>query len=327
LKASRARGPRDVRAWLPLTLAGVCSSCSYTPSPLTPNLLGTVGAPGHGVLSEGVELPMSGPGYRWLRPEGHHYGVPRLVDAVEGAAAEVERQRPGGAPLMVGDLSKRLGGRISGHASHRTGRDVDLLFYIETPSGEPVANSGFYKFGSDGLAYIPPDHGGPRYVRLDVAREWLLVKALMTSPLANVQWMFISSPLEALLTEYARARGESAELIWHAETVMLQPRDSLPHDDHLHLRTACTPEEALVGCEGGGPYWPWLPALPTTAPPESDDSLAIALLSPIEIEAQNATGTPFIKLPPADEGTRGLVPRGDADAPRDIPARVPLRGD
>lgn len=324
----RACGSGHLRSWLPLAVAVVCCGCSHTPSPLTPNVLGTVGAPGRGVLSAGVELPMSGPGYQWLKPEGHHYGVPRFVEAVEGAAAEVDRQRPGGAPLMVGDLSKRLGGQISGHASHRTGRDADLLFYIETPSGEPVANSGFYKFGPDGLAYIAPDHGGPRYVRLDVEREWLLVKALMTSPLANVQWMFISAPLEALLTEYARARGESTELIWRAETVMLQPGDSLPHDDHLHLRTACTPEEALVGCEGGGPYWPWLPALPTKAPPESDDSLAVALLSPIEVESQSAKGAPFVRLPPADEGARGLGPSGESDPPRDAPPlRVPLRGD
>jgi len=270
---------------------------------------------------------MSGPGFRWLKPSGQHYGVPSLVDVVQRAAAEVERERPGGAPLMVGDLSKRLGGQISGHRSHRTGRDVDLLFYIETPSGESLTNSGFYKFGPDGLAYIPPDHGGPRYVRFDVAREWLLVKSLMTLPQANVQWMFISAPLEALLTEYARARGESSELIWHAETVMLQPGDSLPHDDHLHLRTACTPEEALVGCEGGGPYWPWLPALPTAAPPESDDSLALALLSPIDVEAQGGKAAPFIKLPPAEEGSRGLAPRGGSDVAHDVPARVPLRGD
>ena len=33
----------------------------------------------------------------------------------------------------------------------------------------------------------------------------------------------------------------------------LQPGDSLPHDDHFHLRVACSPEEAQAGCSGGGP--------------------------------------------------------------------------
>jgi penicillin-insensitive murein endopeptidase len=78
-----------------------------------------------------------------------------------------------------------------------------------------------------------------------------------------VQFLFISKPLEALLMDYARARGEPLELQDRAQTVMLQPRDSLPHDDHLHLRVACSPEEIQAGCSGGGPYWEWLPPLPT----------------------------------------------------------------
>jgi penicillin-insensitive murein endopeptidase len=265
--------------------------CSHTPTPLAPTLTGAVGAPGHGALSEGVELPREGPGYRWYAPAGQHYGVSRLVEAVAAAAADVEEERPGGAPLMVGDLSKRFGGRIAGHRTHRTGRDVDLLFYAETPAGESVKSPGFYKFGADGLAFIPPDRGGPRYIRLDLPREWLLIKSLLTNPDANVQWMFIASPLEALITEYARARGEEPELIWHAESVMIQPADSLPHDDHLHLRTACTPDEAVVGCEGGGPYWSWLPPLPGEPPDVTDDVLVLALLSPIEGPADVAKAT------------------------------------
>ncbi|HMI86396.1 MAG TPA: penicillin-insensitive murein endopeptidase [Polyangiaceae bacterium] len=265
------------------------SSCSYSPSPLTPHCAGSVGSPTHGTLSSGAELPTSGPGYRWLNPNGHHYGVPRLVEAVAGAAAEVERQRPGGAPLMIGDLSRRAGGRIPRHASHRSGRDVDLLFYAETPAGEPVTNPGFLKFGPDGLALVPNERGGGRYIRLDLAREWLLIKSLLGAPEANVQWMFVSLPLEALITDYARARGEDPELVWHAETVMLQPRDSLPHDDHLHLRTACTPDEAVMGCEGGGPYWPWLPALPTAPPPETDEALAVTLLSEPALTPRSAS--------------------------------------
>jgi penicillin-insensitive murein endopeptidase len=234
---------------------------------------------------------MEGPGYRWYSRVGQHFGVPRFVDAIAAAAAEVDEARPGGAPLMVGDLSKRFGGRIAGHRTHRTGRDVDLLFYVETPAGESIKSPGFYQFGGDGLAFIPPDRGGPKYVRLDVPREWLLIKALLTNPDANVQWMFISSPLEALITEYARARGEELDLVWHAESVMQQPADSLPHDDHLHLRTACTPDEAAAGCEGGGPYWPWIPALANEPLVMTDEALALALLAPIESSAGGAKAT------------------------------------
>jgi penicillin-insensitive murein endopeptidase len=287
-------------------------------------LLGAVGSPAHGVLSAGLELPMSGPGFRWYNPMGHHYGLPRLVKAVEEAAAEVARERPGGQPLFVGDLSKRVGGQINGHRSHRNGRDVDLLFYVETPSGEPVKSPGFVKFGADGIAMVPGERGVPTYVRLDVAREWALIRTLVLLPEANVQWLFISTPLEAIITEYARALGEDPELVWHAESVMQQPADSLPHDDHLHLRTACTPEEAVVGCEGGGPYWPWLPPMPLAAPDESDDSLVLALLSPITPRASKNSSV--VRLPPSDETQRGLLQRDFEAQPLDVPA-ARARGD
>jgi penicillin-insensitive murein endopeptidase len=303
-------------------MSGVVGACSYTPSPLAPTLLGSVGAPAHGTLSAGVELPPSGVGYRWWNPQGSHYGLPRLVDAVAGAAEAVERERPSGVPLMIGDLSKQSGGRIDRHHSHRTGRDVDLLFFAETPGGEPVPSPGFVKYGADGLAFVPPESGGPRYVRLDVAREWLLVRALVTSVRANVQWLFISAPIEAMLTEYARARGEDLDVLWHAESVMLQPKDSLPHDDHLHLRTACTPDEAVRGCEGGGPYWPWLPELPDAPPQPPDEVLLLALLSPITLDPVELAPSPWVTLPSRDESVRGVESgghRGSTDpSPRSI---------
>jgi penicillin-insensitive murein endopeptidase len=136
-----------------------------------------------------------------------------------------------------------------------------------------VESPGFVRYGPDGLGEI--DKG--KFVRLDVGREWLVVKALVTSREANVQWLFVARWLEALIIEHARARGEDPELVWYAESVLLQPGDSAAHDDHLHLRVACTPEEALAGCLGGGPYWPWLPALPQLQTPP-DRELLHALL-------------------------------------------------
>src|SRR5205814_827859 len=104
---------------------------------------------------------------------------------------------------------------------------------------------------------------------------------------------------EALITQYARARGEQLELVWHAESVMQEPADSLPHDDHLHLRTACTPDEAVLGCEGGGPYCTWLPALPDEPPEITDDALAIAMLRPRLVairERMSAAGSLVLHL-------------------------------
>lgn len=249
------------------------AACTGTPSPLSPAIRGSIGVPHNGMITNAVALPKKGEGYALLRNNGRNWGNPRLVGAIQSAARSVSQARPGGAKLLVGDISARWGGQASGHRSHRTGRDADLLIYALTPDGRSIESPGFVRYGPDGLGEV--DKG--KFVRVDLAREWQLVKALITSREANVQWLFFARWLEALVIEYARARGEDPELVWYAESVLLQPGDSAAHDDHLHLRVACTPEEAVAGCLGGGPYWPWLPALPQLQTP-ADPELAQALI-------------------------------------------------
>jgi penicillin-insensitive murein DD-endopeptidase len=234
--------------------------------------------PHHGVQTDAVELPVEGPGYVRFRKGGDFYwGQPGLVQAIQSAALAVQGSMPDGAPLLVGDLSARAGGRIPRHNSHRSGRDVDLLWYVTTPSGASIANPGFVLMGADGLALVSETG---EYVSIDVPRQWLLIKALLWSREIEVQWMFVSSAIESMLIDYALARGDDPETIWRAETVMLQPGDSLPHDDHLHLRVACAPDAAALGCEGGGPYWDWLPPQPLLDP--MTDSALSELVAPDE---------------------------------------------
>jgi penicillin-insensitive murein endopeptidase len=254
-------------------MAAFLVGCAGTPTPLAPTIRGSVGVPHLGVITDAVALPQKGPGFERLRKDGIKWGNPRLVAAIEAAAADVARERPGGAPLVVGDIAARWGGQSSGHRSHRTGRDADLLIYVTTLDGHSVPSPGFLRFGPDGLAETE-DH---KFLRVDLEREWLLVKALVSSREANVQWLFFAHWLEALVIEYARARGEDPELVWHAESVLLQPGDSTAHDDHLHLRVACTPDEAVAGCLGGGPYWAWIPQLPELVSPPDDELLAAIL--------------------------------------------------
>lgn len=255
------------------------AGCFSAPTPLAPGLAGSIGMPNSGVQTGAVELPPAGKGFARYRPKAfNHWGRPHLVRALERIAAEVDDELPGSV-LVIGDLGAKTGGKIPGHASHRSGRDVDLLFYALTPAGAPIASPGFVRYAADGLAVVP-DSGD--YVRFDLAREWLLVKKLVTDPEIGVQFLFISQPLEALLMDYARARGEPLELQYRAQTVMLQPGDSLPHDDHLHLRIACSPEEAETGCSGGGPYWEWLPPLSRGQELDQAELEAIAADEPLE---------------------------------------------
>lgn len=213
--------------------------------------------PNLGVQTDAAELPVRGEGFVRFRPQSKNYwGVPRLVRLIDEASAHVARTMPGGARLRVGDLSARYGGRIPGHNSHRTGRDVDFLYYVTTPAGVPLESPGFVSHEGDGLAFVPETG---RYLRLDVPRQWELFKYMLTRSDVGIQFLFVSRDVEALLIDYALARAEPLELVYRAQTVMLEPKDSLPHGDHVHVRIACTPEENLSGCSGGGPYWPWLP--------------------------------------------------------------------
>lgn len=265
-----------------LACSALTLGCFGSPTPLAPALRGSVGVPHRGSLTDAVPLAKKGSGYRRLRTDAIHWGHPRLVAAIERAAARVEGERPG-TPVMVADLSAKQGGETPGHSSHRTGRDADLLFYALTPAGLSVRSPGFARFGPDGLARVGPK----KYLRFDVERTWLLVRALVSDPEAEVQWLFIAHWLEALLIEYARARGEPDELVARAEAVLHQPGDSLPHDDHLHLRVACSPDDAVAGCLGGGPRWPWLAPLPTL-PPSDDDELLHALLDEVVVPPRAA---------------------------------------
>ncbi len=246
--------------------------CVGTPSPLTPNVRGSVGLPHFGVLTDAVALSKRTHTFRLFRDSNARWGTPRLIGTIEHAAAVVHRLRPG-APLLVGDISAKNGGFRTGHKSHRTGRDVDLLLYTLTPDGRSIPSPGFVTFGPDGIAEGPKH----TFVRFDTERNWQFVKALVTSPKADVQWIFIARWLEALMIEHARARGEDLELIWRAENVMLQPTDSAAHDDHFHLRIACTQDELVHGCDVHGPAWPWLPN-PPVLDHVSDEELLSALL-------------------------------------------------
>jgi penicillin-insensitive murein endopeptidase len=226
------------------------------------------------VLTGGAEVPKDGAGLRWLRGNDRHWGLPRFTRAIARAAARVAAERPG-ARLTVGDLSTPGGGGpLSPHFSHRSGMDADLLFYTTTLAGTPVESPGFVHVGADGLAQ---DESHGRFLRFDVEREWLLVEALLEDPEARIQWIFVSEVVEAMLLEWAVARDAPPEIVWRAQHVMLQPNPGGVHDDHIHVRTACSPEEQVAGCEPIGPQRPWLAyALPP--PEESDAELVLALL-------------------------------------------------
>jgi penicillin-insensitive murein endopeptidase len=70
-----------------------------------------------------------------------------------------------------------------------------------------------------------------------------------------VQWLLIHRDLRALLLRHARKVGADPEILAYAEKVLHQPAWALPHDDHLHVRVYCSPEDVARGCRDTGPVW------------------------------------------------------------------------
>jgi penicillin-insensitive murein endopeptidase len=74
-----------------------------------------------------------------------------------------------------------------------------------------------------------------------VPRNWALVRALVADEVTPVAHIFIAAPLRRRLLDYAESIGERAALVAMAAEVLVQPGDSQPHNDHMHVRIAPPP--------------------------------------------------------------------------------------
>lgn len=280
---------RATRVGIPALLSAVfAAGCiGFSPAPAGPL---SWGGTSDGVLRGGVRLADSGAGFVRARPgEETRFGTPELVRAIERAAAAVVATYPGTAPLRVGDLSYPMGGQHPRHRSHRTGRDVDVVFYVTDAAGRSQRGRGwlaFDRFGVAREAAVP--EGGTASNDLfffDDARNWAFVRALIADPQSNVQWIFCSRGLKARLLAYAAVHETDPEVLFRASWVLHQPSRGRPHNDHFHIRIACTPEQRVQGCQDAEPIWPWLrkdlekPDVAVAASTLTDDALVYALMS------------------------------------------------
>ena len=201
----------------------------------------SVGSPTAGRLPGGVRLEES-PALRISPAYANgdvRYALGSLVGALDRAARGVRRAFPGSV-LLVGHLSRAGGGELERHASHESGRDVDIGFYVKSLTGKPLLAPHFVPFRGDGTA---PTWPGAVF---DDARNWLLVSQLVSDPAVRVTHVFVATPLRARLLAYAAKIGVPYTTRVKAAFAMVQPRGALPHDDHFHVRIGCPP--AMVSC-------------------------------------------------------------------------------
>jgi penicillin-insensitive murein DD-endopeptidase len=209
----------------------------------------SMGRPHRGWIVDGVRIPDKGEGFvtrEVWRARGQRYGTDELVDlltAVSRRMATRFKER-----IVIADLSGKGGGPARAwHASHQSGRDVDVVYYVRDKDGKPVEPDRMRMFDKDGNAKDGSGH------TVDVPRMWLLAKELLTAPEAPVQWLFIYQPLAERIIEHAIAKNEPEALIVKAKRALKQPGNGAPHMDHMHVRVYCSKQDKAYGCLDHGP--------------------------------------------------------------------------
>lgn len=237
-----------------LTLMLLLTCVGWLAHPVEP-LAASEGTPQDGRLVDGFEVPIEGPNHRFFSrsaKRGTQFTTLEVAALLWRSARHVAKTSPG-PRLLIGDCSLKEGGAVERHRSHRSGRDVDLLFYVEDAKGRGIESPDFLPFDGQGRCARKGCD-----LRLDVERNWNLLRTLIASQRPAVQYIFVAKPIKALLLRWAKSRGEHPEILRRAEQLMRQPSDSAPHDDHLHVRTYCSSTDLASGCVDVGPRWSWV---------------------------------------------------------------------
>lgn len=211
------------------------------------------GSTNRGALSDAAQMPTEGIGFVMAEPwrsRGSRFGTRELVELVQRSSALVARQHEG-SQLSVADMSKESGGPIRSHRSHQSGRDVDLIYYAMDAEGQPFyPDSHMAYYSRRGRATYAKS---PTFVKniperyFDLKRNWALTRALLLDQSVEVEHIFVSPRVKRWLLRYAREIGEDELVYKRARKILHVPRGVKGHNDHMHVRIACSADDISAG--------------------------------------------------------------------------------
>ncbi len=210
----------------------------------------SVGRTDRGRLIGGAALADEGEDWT-LEGRRARYGTVELVALLSAAIRHTHGLRADTPRLVIGDLSRRRGGALAPHLSHRSGRDADVGYYYLGADGRPLAARTFIRVDQSGQCV----RRGGAPCRLDVARTWDLIAAMLP-PSTPVQYMMIAPHIRELLLQEAERRGASDELVLRFRLVSARMGQSAEHDDHFHVRVYCAADDH-PGCIDESPFHEW----------------------------------------------------------------------
>ena len=169
-----------------------------------------------------TQLAVDAPRYFVKRPH-LAWGTPETIRAIERAVGQYAKRHKHAPLVHIGDISKRGGGALHPHLSHRQGRDVDVGYVLLGEEGHRTRFSGVTR------------------TNLDVPRTWSLIKAFIDT--GRVEVIFMDYGLQQLLHDYAESRGVSDEEL---DELFQYPRGRgrahgiirhwRSHQHHFHVR-------------------------------------------------------------------------------------------
>jgi murein endopeptidase len=178
-------------------------------------------------LQDGVTLPDLPLFYSRAQPDGE-YGTQEMIDLLVEAGRHMSWLMPGASPFVVGDISRKGGGYLAGHITHRGGIDADVGIY----------KKGAWQAKRSFTTLAPSE--------LDVEATWALIQTFLDS--GRIDFILLDRAHIARLRAYTLQAGlltpEEADRVlpadgrgaWSDVGVL---RHAPHHQDHMHVRVLC----------------------------------------------------------------------------------------
>lgn len=183
---------------------------------------GSVGSCNAGNLRGGVNIDSDGDrkgaGFVLAPGRKHTWGTPATVRHIRRCMSFYRSNQPKGPPVNIGDLSTKDGGHVGSHASHQSGRDVDLGYITKPPQSR-----GYF----DREATTS---------NLDVPRQWTVFQCLLDN--RETKFIFASwTVVNALKAHLAKRQGLKRRYLKFFNNGVIQGDSE--HRTHLHVRFRC----------------------------------------------------------------------------------------
>lgn len=152
-------------------------------------------------------MPKSG-NYFLYGPESKRYGIPEMIAALQWIGERWHSSYPA-VIFRIGDISKKGGGKISPHSSHRIGLDVDVNLQV---NGSNVLVGTENPAKGKVRSILVSDN----YIRNQRSFVREFIKIVLSNPILPIHLIFYRDP--EMIKEFS------------------QVKDWVGHHNHLHLR-------------------------------------------------------------------------------------------